>query len=77
MKKLVLMVATHGFALAAGFALGVYLLPILTAPEGPAAADVESIVAEAKFIAVDVAAYDTVVVWCEAFSQFISAAKYR
>lgn len=26
---------------------------------------------------VDVNAYTTVVVWCEAFSQFISAAKYR
>jgi hypothetical protein len=26
---------------------------------------------------VDVAAYTTVVVWCEAFSQFITAAKYR
>src|SRR5688572_13737099 len=26
---------------------------------------------------VDVGAYDTAVVWCEAFGQFISAAKYR
>ena len=26
---------------------------------------------------IDVTAYTTVVVWCEAFSQFISAAKYR
>lgn len=26
---------------------------------------------------VDVAKYNTVVVWCEAFSQFITAAKYR
>jgi hypothetical protein len=26
---------------------------------------------------VDVAAYTTAIVWCEAFSQFISAAKYR
>ena len=26
---------------------------------------------------VDVSTYTTVVVWCEAFSQFISAAKYR
>lgn len=25
----------------------------------------------------DIEAYDTVVVWCEAFSQFITAAKYR
>jgi hypothetical protein len=26
---------------------------------------------------VDLAAYTTVLVWCEAFGQFISAAKYR
>jgi len=26
---------------------------------------------------IDVARYDTVVVWCESFSQFITAAKYR
>jgi hypothetical protein len=26
---------------------------------------------------VDVGAYTTVVVWCEAFGQFITAAKYR
>ena len=26
---------------------------------------------------VDVTAYDTVLVWCEAFGQFITSAKYR
>jgi len=26
---------------------------------------------------VDIARYNTVVIWCEAFSQFITAAKYR
>jgi hypothetical protein len=26
---------------------------------------------------IDVSAYDTVIVWCESFSQFISAARYR
>ena len=26
---------------------------------------------------IDIAAYTTVVVWCEAFGQFISAAKYK
>jgi len=26
---------------------------------------------------VDVASYSTVIVWCEAFGEFISAAKYR
>lgn len=37
MRALVLL-ATHGIALAVGFALGVYLLPILTAPDSPDAA---------------------------------------
>lgn len=27
--------------------------------------------------AVDIEAYTTVVVWCETFSEFITAAKYR
>jgi hypothetical protein len=27
--------------------------------------------------AVDIASYDTVIVWCESFGQFITAAKYR
>jgi len=147
---------THGAALAIGFALGIYLLPILTAPPGPdrAAIDAAStnvlftgqfardlvgsdflhwgegelrlmadrIVHDGRlapgpdyklylttefvdskegFLAikdraarvgdvksfdgfildvpsgVDVSAYTTAVVWCEAFSQFITAAKYR
>jgi Electron transfer DM13 len=35
-----LLVVSHGFVLAAGFALGVYALPILVAPAAPSAADV-------------------------------------
>ena len=35
MFKLFRILFTHGVALAAGFALGIYLLPILIAPEGP------------------------------------------
>jgi hypothetical protein len=27
--------------------------------------------------AVDVAQFDSVIVWCESFSQFITAARYR
>jgi hypothetical protein len=27
--------------------------------------------------AVDVSGYNTVIVWCESFGQFITAAKYR
>ncbi len=155
MRKLVL-AATHLVALAIGFALGVYTLPILIAPPGPSAAEVkaqadtaafkgqfrrdlkdsdalhwgegtvsvsrtrislagelapgpdyklylspEFVETEADFKrlrpsmvrvgdvktfknflievpeAVDPARYTTVIVWCETFSQFITAAKYR
>jgi hypothetical protein len=155
MRKLVL-AATHLVALAIGFALGVYTLPILIAPPAPSAAEVEAQADKAAFkgqfrrdlkdsdalhwgegtvsvsrtsIAlagelapgpdyklylspefveteadfkrlkpsmvrvgdvktfknflidvpgtVDPARYNTVIVWCESFSQFITAAKYR
>ena len=155
MKKLLLLVS-HAAALAIGFALGVYALPILIAPPAPSAEEVGRIAAEANFkgafrrdlkdsdalhwgegevsvgaraIAlrgkvapgpdyklylapefveteadfmrlkprmvrvgdvrtfenfvvavpetVDVSRYNTVIVWCETFSQFITAAKYR
>eukprot|EP00752_Nemacystus_decipiens_P017164 g15378.t1 len=147
---------SHAVALAIGFALGVYLLPILTAPkspdeamlrqtaqtalfqatfrrdlkgsdflhwgEGAVGVDADKIVHvgalspgpdyklylldefvedEAQFLrvkqraqligdvrtfdgflvpvpaGVDVAAFSTVLVWCEAFGEFITAAKYR
>ena len=38
MKRIALLAITHALALATGFALGVYLLPILTAPASPDAA---------------------------------------
>ena len=155
MRKLVL-AATHLVALAIGFALGVYTLPILIAPPAPSADEVKAEVEKATFkgqfrrdlkdsdalhwgegtvsvsrasialagelapgpdyklylspefveteadfkrlrssmvrvgdvktfknflIAVpenvDPARYTTVIVWCESFSQFITAAKYR
>lgn len=38
MKKPLLLAATHGAALALGFGLGVYFLPILTAAPAPDAA---------------------------------------
>jgi hypothetical protein len=62
MKKLVLLIATHVAALVVGFAVGVYVLPILTAPDAPS---------------IDVSSYNTVIVWCESFGQFITAAKYQ
>lgn len=155
MKKL-LLVLTHGAALAIGFAAGIYVLPILVAPPAPSASEVKSATGGARwqakfrrdlkgsdflhwgegtvaigakavsftgklapgpdyklyfspqyvetkedflrvkararrvgdiktfenFIvplpeAFDPAQFDTVVVWCETFSMFISAAKYR
>lgn len=156
MLRSFILLVTHGAVLAAGFALGVYFLPILTAPPGPDRAELEATAATALFkgrfernlagsdflhwgegevrvmadkIAhegslapgpdyklyltkefvdtkegferikaqsqrigdvktfdgflidvpqgVDVNDYTTAVVWCEAFSMFISAAKYR
>jgi hypothetical protein len=155
MKKL-LLVASHAVTLVIGFALGIYALPILIAPDAPSAANIaahaqaasytgrfrrdlqdsdavhwgEGVVAvsaqavtlegklapgpdyklylspqfvetEADFhrlkpsmvrvgdvktfdnfivampSGIDPSRYDTVIVWCETFSQFITAARYR
>lgn len=40
---------THGIALFVGFALGIYMLPILIAPEGPSEAEVASAAQQAIF----------------------------
>lgn len=156
MLRSLILLGTHGAALAIGFALGIYLLPVLTAPAAPERATIESATATPLFTArfsrdlkgsdflhwgegevrvsrthvahigrlapgpdyrlylasefvdtkedflrikaqsrqigavrtfdgflveippnVDPNAYTTIVIWCEAFSQFISAAKYR
>ena len=156
MRKLVTRTVTHGAALAVGFGLGVYLLPILTAPSSPDQSMLEEtaqsavytaefaqdlpgndflhwgegtvsvtpsqivhsgalapgpdyivylvpefVQDEAEFeavratslaigsvktfkgfvldlpVGVDLEAYTTVLVWCEAFSEFIAAAQYR
>ena len=156
MLRLVILIASHAAMLGAGFALGVYLLPILTAPPSPDRATLRQSAAAAQFKGrfdrklkgsdlvhwgegevavapdkvvhegrlapgpdyklyltpefvdtkegflaikerakrigdvktfngflvevspgVDVGTYTTAVVWCEAFSQFISAARYR
>jgi hypothetical protein len=42
MFKFIRFLITHGFALVLGIALGIYLLPILVAPEGPSDAEVSS-----------------------------------
>ena len=156
MKRSLLLGLTHLAALAAGVALGIYLLPILAAPPAPTAAEVQAASATASFrgefkrqlkgsdalhwgegalavgpatvslmgriapgpayklylvpefvetaedfkrvkaqsLAVadvktfenfivpltpgtDLAKYKAVVIWCESFSQFITAAQYR
>ena len=155
MKKL-LLIASHLLALGLGFALGVYLLPILIAPPAPSSAEVatqsasarysgrfrrdlrdsdalhwgegavsigsksitfqgelapgpdyklylspEFVETESDFLrlkpsmvrvgdvktfknfvvpvpeSIDPSRYSTVIVWCETFSQFITAAKYK
>jgi hypothetical protein len=155
-KKRLLLVATHAAAVFAGFAGGIYVLPILTAPPAPGAAEVgaaadgaehkgqfrrnlkdsdalhwgegtvfvgrsrislqgrvapgpdyklylspEFIETEEDFLRlkskmvrvgdvktfdnfivevpaqINPGAYNTVIVWCESFSQFITAAQYR
>jgi len=51
MFKFIRFLITHGIALALGFALGIYLLPILVAPEGPSDAEVSSSSSQAMFSA--------------------------
>lgn len=156
MKKLLFFVASHAVALGLGFALGIYALPILTAPAAPTSADVASAASQATYTgqfrrdlkdsdvlhwgegtvslsqesvvlvgklapgpdyklylspefveteadfmrlkprmvrvgdvrtfenfvvpipaSVNLSRYNTVIVWCESFSQFITAAKYQ
>lgn len=156
MRRLLFWLITHAGALAIGFALGVYMLPILTAPPSPDASTLAEMSKDAtykaefkrdlpgsdflhwgegsvslgngkivhqgklapgpdymvylvpKFVSdeaeflplkdqskvigsvktfngfvldipdgVNIDDYDTVLVWCEAFSEFITAAKYR
>jgi hypothetical protein len=154
-RKFFLLALSHLIGLATGFALGIYMLPVLTAPPGPSRVEVESAAATARFtghflrdlegsdvlhwgegqlfvsdrsvslvgrvapgpdyrlylspefveteaaflalkdraiqvgevrtfenfivpvpVSVDVTNYSTVVIWCESFSQFITAARY-
>jgi Electron transfer DM13 len=154
--QVILLVVTHVLTAAVGFAAGIYVLPILTAPPSPSVAEVTAHAAQATFTGqfrrdlkgrdrlhwgegtvsvgpasitfmgklapgpayklylspefveteadfarlkslmirvgdvntfdtfviplpetVDVTQYNTVIVWCESFSQFITAARYR
>ncbi len=49
MKKILLLLTSHVFALALGFALGIYALPILTAPEAPTDAQASSAASQAVY----------------------------
>ncbi len=156
MRKVLLLVASHLLVGIVGFALGIYVLPILIAPSGPSSGEIEGISGAAQYTAefrrdlkgsdflhwgegvvsvsprgvafkgklapgpdyklyltpefveteddflrvksaaarvgdiktfenfivaipesVDISRYSAVVVWCERFSMFITAAKYR
>jgi len=156
MKRFFFLLASHAAVLAAGFALGIYVLPILVAPGAPPAEAMAIAMAEGRWQArftrdlgdsdflhwgegtlavgprriafegrlapgpdyklylspqfvqteaefhrlkagmvrvgdvrgfngfiiavpdtIDVAAYNSIIIWCETFQQFITAAKYR
>lgn len=51
MGRLIRFLITHGIALAIGFGLGVYFLPILTAPPSPDSAKLEEMAASALYTA--------------------------
>jgi hypothetical protein len=51
MRRFLFGSVTHAIALAIGFALGVYLLPILTAPPSPDAATLEAMAEDAVYTA--------------------------
>jgi hypothetical protein len=49
MKKLLVLIATHALAGVIGFAIGIYTLPILTAPPAPSAEEVTAARGDAEF----------------------------
>jgi len=49
MRTILLLAVSHLAAAMFGFALGIYLLPILSAPEAPSAAEVQSVAAGAQY----------------------------
>lgn len=156
MKRVFGLLATHIIAVGVGFALGIYALPILIAPEAPPVSTIQSVEAKAQFTgtfdkerqdsdflhwgegkvalatdsisfmgelapgpdyklylspefveteddfnrlkstmvrvgdiktfnqfmlpvddSIDIAQYNTVIVWCETFGQFITSAQYQ
>lgn len=47
--RVVLLIISHGVAIALGFALGIYALPILTAPDSPTVEQVQTVAAQATY----------------------------
>jgi hypothetical protein len=50
MLKTIVLMISHGLAMAAGFALGIFLLPILIAPSAPSDAEVAQVFDKAIFM---------------------------
>jgi hypothetical protein len=48
-RRLLFLASTHALAAAVGFAAGIYMLPILTAPAGPTAAELAANAKSARF----------------------------
>ena len=48
-KRTVLLLASHAIALAVGFAAGIYVLPILTAPDAPSSSEVQAASGKATY----------------------------
>ena len=49
MKKLLLLTISHLLFAAVGFAVGIYALPILTAPKAPSTAEMQNALSDAQF----------------------------
>lgn len=47
--RILILIVSHGLAIAAGFAAGLYFLPILTAPEPPTVAEVQAMAAVSRY----------------------------
>ena len=50
MKRTALLAVSHLLAIGLGFVVGVYTLPILTAPDAPTASQVDSAAGEVRFV---------------------------
>ena len=49
MKKIIILIISHGVVAFAGFAAGIYVLPILTAPPAPSASDLATLASRSEY----------------------------